>query len=172
MQLQNGHQRLHARQPPLPLPAGCQIFNRLPCHKKAFILTGLFRKILGIKAGDMLTVEIFLFWTRNQGARARTPGACGCAGQVLSGSHGLHGFGRAQPADEGRVTQYREYTLKTDTSYQGKTFPQICRYAARFRNNHQKNEISNFYDVQAQGMLFFHFYRHSDGLLYFHRRNI
>ena len=70
-------------------------FHAVKLPPEGIVLNSYLGRMLGVKPGDMLAVEIL------EGARPRSPGPCGGPGGEVHRRHGLHEPGGFEPADAG-----------------------------------------------------------------------
>jgi putative ABC transport system permease protein len=122
----------------------------IPLPPSGILLTDYLGKYLGVKVGEMLTVEVL------EGSKAiRQVPVVALAKQYLGvmGYMNLNALNRLMDEGDAISGAY----LVTDSNYASKlfqTFVQMPRVSETVVRN---NEIRNFYDVMAKGMLFFTF---------------
>jgi len=114
------------------------------------LLTDHLGKILGVRAGDMLTVEIL-----EESKAVRQVPVVALVKQYLGvmGYMDLNALNRLMNEGDAISGAY----LVTDSNYRSKlfqTFVKMTRVSGTIVRN---DEVRNFYDVQAKGMLFFTF---------------
>jgi putative ABC transport system permease protein len=124
--------------------------HSIPLPESGILLTDYLGKILGIKVGDVLTVETL------EGAKAvRQVTVVGLAKQYLGvmGYMNLNALNRLMKEGDAISGAY----LVTDAPYREKlfrSFVEMPRVAEVFI---RQNEINNIYDVMAKSMLYFTF---------------
>lgn len=114
------------------------------------VLSDYMGKILGIKPGDMLTVEIL------EGSRpVRQVPVVALVNQYIGvmGYMDLTALNRLMREGSAISGAY----IVTDSIHREKLYRQFVKMPRVSGTTVRKNEIRNFYDVQAQGMLFFTF---------------
>ncbi|MCE5211296.1 MAG: ABC transporter permease [Deltaproteobacteria bacterium] len=122
----------------------------IPVPSSGILLTDYLGKILGVKAGDMLTVEAL------EGSKAvRQVPVVALAKQYLGvmGYMDLKALNRLMNEGEAISGAY----LVTDEKYREKLFRSFVEMPRVSEIVIRKNEIRNVYDVMAKGMLFFTF---------------
>jgi len=114
------------------------------------LITDHLGEYLGVKAGDLLTVEVL------EGSKAiRQIPVVALAKQYLGvmGYMNLDALNRLMNEGEAISGAY----LVTDSNYQSQLFQKFINMPQVSGTVVRNNEIRNFYDVQAKGMLFFTF---------------
>jgi putative ABC transport system permease protein len=114
------------------------------------LLTDHLGEYLGVKTGDLLTVEVL------EGSKAiRQIPVVALAKQYLGvmGYMNLDALNRLMNEGEAISGAY----LVTDSNYQSRLFEKFIKMPQVSGTVVRNNEIRNFYDVQAKGMLFFTF---------------
>ena len=125
-------------------------FKNIPLPPSGILLTDYLGKILGVKAGDMLTVETL------EGSKAvRQVPVVALAKQYLGvmGYMNLNALNRLMNEGDAISGAY----LVTDSNYREKLFRSFVEMPRVSDVVIRKNEINNFYEVMAKGMLFFTF---------------
>ncbi len=118
--------------------------------QEGIILNDYLGKILGVKAGDMLTVEIL------EGSKAIRQVQVVSLVKLYLGVMGymdVKALNRLMREGEAVSGVY----LTADNQYQEKLYRSFVSMPRVSGTIVRKNEIRNFYDVQAKGMLFFTF---------------
>jgi putative ABC transport system permease protein len=122
----------------------------IPLPPSGILLTDKLGEILGVKAGDMLTVEAL------EGSKAvRQVPVVALARQYLGvmGYMNLNALNRLMDEGDAISGAY----LVTDSNYRDKLFQTFIKMPRVSETVVRNNEISNFYEVMAKGMLFFTF---------------
>lgn len=125
-------------------------FQPVVLPQEGIILTDYLGKILGVKAGDILTVEIL------EGSRAVRQVPVVALVKFYLGVMGymdLAALNRLVKEGDAISGVY----LTTDSLNQEKLYRKFIDMPRVSQTIVRKNEIFNFYDVQAKGMLFFTF---------------
>jgi len=118
--------------------------------QEGIVLNDYLGKMLGVKAGDMLTVEAL------EGSKAIRQVQVTALARLYLGVMGymdLKALNRLMREGEAVSGVY----LTADERYQEKLYRNFVDMPRVSGTIVRKNEISNFYDVQAKGMLFFTF---------------
>jgi putative ABC transport system permease protein len=118
--------------------------------RSGIVLTDYLGKILGVKQGDMLTVEVL------EGARpVRQVPVAGLVKQYigLAGYMDLAALNRFMREGDTVSGAY----LSTDTRYQPELYRTLVEMPRVAGALVRKDEIRNFYDTQAEALLFFTF---------------
>ena len=124
--------------------------KNIPLPPSGILLTDYLGEFLGVKAGDMLTVEIL------EGSKAvRQVPVVALAKQYLGvmGYMNLNALNRLMNEGDAISGAY----LVTDSNYRNKLFQTFIKMPRVSETVVRDNEIRNFYDVMAKGMLFFTF---------------
>jgi putative ABC transport system permease protein len=124
--------------------------KNIPIPPSGILLTDQLGKILGVKAGDMLTVEAL------EGSKTiRQIPVVALAKQYLGvmGYMNLNALNRLMNEGDAISGAY----LVTDSIYRDKIFQTFIKMPRVSETVVRNNEISNFYDVMAKAMLFFTF---------------
>jgi putative ABC transport system permease protein len=124
--------------------------NNIPIPPSGILLTDQLGEILGVKAGDMLTVETL------EGAKVvRQVPVVALARQYLGvmGYMNLNALNRLMSEGDAISGAY----LVTDSNYRDKLFQTFIKMPRVSETVVRNNEINNFYEVMAKGMLFFTF---------------
>ena len=122
----------------------------IPLPPSGILLTDQLGKILGVKAGDMLTVEVL------EGSKAvRQVPVVALARQYLGvmGYMNLNALNRLMNEGDAISGAY----LVTDANYRDKLFQTFIKMPRVSEAVVRNNEVRNFYDVMAKGILFFTF---------------
>jgi putative ABC transport system permease protein len=122
----------------------------IPLPPSGILLTDFLGEFLGVKVGDMLTVEAL------EGSRAiRQVPVVALAKQYLGvmGYMNLNALNRLMNEGDAISGAY----LVTDSNYRNNLFQTFIKMPRVSETVVRDNEIRNFYDVMAKGMLFFTF---------------
>ena len=122
----------------------------IPLPPSGILLTDFLGEFLGVKVGDLLTVEAL------EGSRAiRQVPVVALAKQYLGvmGYMNLNALNRLMNEGDAISGAY----LVTDSNYRNKLFQTFIKMPRVSETVVRDNEIRNFYDVMAKGMLFFTF---------------
>jgi putative ABC transport system permease protein len=124
--------------------------KNIPLPPSGILLTDHLGKFLGVKAGDMLTIEIL------EGSKAiRQVPVIALVNQYVGemGYMNLNALNHLMNEDD----SISGALLATDSKYRDKLFQTFIKMPQVAGTVIRDNEIRNFYDVQAKGMLFFTF---------------
>jgi len=122
----------------------------IPLPQSGILLTDYLGEFLGVKPGDLLTVETL------EGSKAiRQVPVAALAKQYLGlfGYMNIHALNRLMNEGDAISGAY----LVTDANYRDKLFQSFVKMPRVAEIVVRNNEIHNFYDVMAKGMLFFTF---------------
>jgi putative ABC transport system permease protein len=124
--------------------------QNIPIPPSGILLTDQLGKILGVKAGDMLTIEAL------EGSKAvREVPVVALAKQYLGvmGYMNLNALNRLMNEGDAISGAY----LVTDSNYRDNLFQTFIKMPRVSETVVRNNEINNFYEIMAKGMLFFTF---------------
>lgn len=122
----------------------------IPLPPEGIVLNDYLGEILGVKAGDMLTVEAL------EGSKAIRQVPVVALVKLYLGVMGymdLKALNRLMREGDAISGAY----LATDSRYQEKLYQSFVKMPRVSGTIVRRNEIRNFYDIQAKGMLFFTF---------------